>query len=139
MLERNLGGVVQVTASQPSLSLEELPTSLPAQKSNSDRGYAAQVSPGFNLPIDEGRHTVDGPQYEETGGGGSTAILEEEGGNVANGGEHVIAPAGQTSTGTGATPERQEKVEELSELFITKKNGKQSPKSPNRTLFRYEA
>lgn len=135
MLESNLGGVVPIPAPQPSLSLEELRTSMAAQKSNSDRGYAAQVSPGLNIPINEGRHSVDGPQYAEGGAGGST----EEGENVAIGDERVIAPAGQTYAETAATSERQDHVEGLSELSISKESGEQMPKSPNRTLFRHEA
>lgn len=82
MLESNLGGVVPIPASRPSPSPEELPTNMAPQASNSDnRGCAAvQVSLGFNISINEGRHGVEGPQHPEGEGGGSTAIAEDDGG-----------------------------------------------------------
>lgn len=115
MLESNLGGVVPIPASRPSLSPEELP-----------------------ININEGRHSVEGPQHPEGEGGGSTAIGEDEGGRVAVGVEGVTASAGQASTVTVATPERLEKVEGLLPgVFTPEENGEHLPKSPNRTLFRY--
>lgn len=141
MLESNLGGVVPTTASRPSFNVEAaLPTNVAAQNSDSDRGGTADVSPGFNLPINGGRHgSVEGP-HDAEGEGDSTAILGEAG-NVAIGPDSVTASAGQASAVAVATPERPERVEGLPGVFVASEEKEEQllPKSPNRTVFRYEA
>ena len=137
MLESNLGGVVPILPSRSSLNLGELPTNTAAQTSNSDREYSAQLSPGFNLLVNEGQDRVKGPQYTE--GKNDSIAISDEGGIVATGSESVTASAGQASEITAAMPERPERVEGLPGNLTSKEKGEQLPKSPNRTIFRYEA